>query len=144
MHLTQHTDYALRSLMYVAANPNKLVNIGAIAECYGISQSHLMKVAAALVKKGFLESVRGKGGGVRLAKAPEAINIGEVVRQLEPVKWVECMGRQNSCLLTSCCGLTGMLNGGAEAFLRHLDQFTLVDLLNQPTLALLYQPEISA
>ena len=80
MYLTQHTDYAMRVLIYTAINDDALVNISTIADTYGISKSHLMKVVTALVKGGFLASVRGKGGGLRLARAPENINLGAVVR----------------------------------------------------------------
>ena len=82
MYLTQHTDYGLRVLVYTAINDDTLVNIGTIAETYNISKSHLMKVVTSLVKGGFLVSVRGKGGGLRLADNPENINIGAVVRHL--------------------------------------------------------------
>ena len=97
MHLTQQTDYALRVLIYVAANRDKQVNITHIADDFGISKSHVMKVVSHLVRGGYLLSVRGKGGGIRLAKAPVNIGIGEVVRLLEPVQIVECMSTNNRC-----------------------------------------------
>ena len=143
MYLTQQTDYALRVLTYAAANSEGLVNIATIAEVYGISRSHLMKVATALVKGGFLDSVRGKGGGLRLSRPEEEIVIGDVVRHMEPMKLVECMGADNRCLLTSCCRLSSILNEAGQAFLAHLDKFTLSDLINQPTLDMLYTPKIS-
>ena len=143
MYLTQQTDYALRVLAYAAANSEELVNIATIAEVYGISRSHLMKVATALVKGGFLDSVRGKGGGLRLSRSEEEIVIGDVVRHMEPMKLVECMGADNRCLLTSCCRLSSILNEAGQAFLAHLDKFTLSDLINQPTLDMLYTPKIS-
>ena len=143
MYLTQQTDYALRVLAYAAANSEGLVNIATIAEVYGISRSHLMKVATALVKGGFLDSVRGKGGGLRLSRPEEEIVIGDVVRHMEPMKLVECMGADNRCLLTSCCRLSSILNEAGQAFLAHLDKFTLSDLINQPTLDMLYTPKIS-
>ena len=143
MYLTQQTDYALRVLAYAAANSEELVNIATIAEVYGISRSHLMKVATALVKGGFLDSVRGKGGGLRLSRPEEEIVIGDVVRHMEPMKLVECMGADNRCLLTSCCRLSSILNEAGQAFLAHLDKFTLSDLINQPTLDMLYTPKIS-
>ncbi len=143
MYLTQQTDYALRVLAYAAANSEGLVNIATIAEVYGISRSHLMKVATALVKGGFLDSVRGKGGGLRLSRSEEEIVIGDVVRHMEPMKLVECMGADNRCLLTSCCLLSSILNEAGQAFLAHLDKFTLSDLINQPTLDMLYTPKIS-
>ena len=143
MYLTHQTDYALRVLTYAAANSEGLVNIATSAEVYGISRSHLMKVATALVKGGFLDSVRGKGGGLRLSRPEEEIVIGDVVRHMEPMKLVECMGADNRCLLTSCCRLSNILNEASQVFLAHLDKFTLSDLINQPTLDMLYTPKIS-
>lgn len=140
MYLTQHTDYGLRVLIYAAANEGALVNIGTIAETYGISKSHLMKVVTALVKGGFLVGVRGKGGGLKLAAPADQINIGAVVRHLEPVQLVECMGSSQNCLLAPSCRLAGILNGAAAAFFQHLDGFTLADLLNPPTRKLILMP----
>ncbi len=142
MYLTQHTDYALRVLIYTAINDDALVNIGTIADTYGISKSHLMKVVTALVKGGFLTSVRGKGGGLKLAGAPEHVNIGAVVRHMEPMQMVECMGPNNDCLISPSCRLAGIIGGGINAFLNYLDGFTLADLLNKPTYDLLYLPKI--
>ena len=140
MYLTQYTDYALRVLIYTAANQDKLVNIGSIAEAYGISKSHLMKVVTALVKAGFLEGVRGKGGGLRLGKPAEEIRIGAVVRELEPFQMVECMGVNGNCILTPSCRLTGIVNGALQRFLQHLDGYTLADLMNQPLRDKLIEP----
>ena len=142
MYLTQHTDYGLRVLVYTAINDDTLVNIGTIAETYNISKSHLMKVVTSLVKGGFLVSVRGKGGGLRLADDPEKINIGAVVRHLEPMQVVECMSDNNECLITPSCRLTGIITGAIKAFFNHLDQFSLQDLLDKPTHDLLYTPRI--
>ncbi|MGN6736445.1 RrF2 family transcriptional regulator [Neisseria sp. P0022.S007] len=142
MYLTQHTDYGLRVLVYTAINDDTLVNIGTIAETYNISKSHLMKVVTSLVKGGFLVSVRGKGGGLRLADNPENINIGAVVRHLEPTQVVECMGDNNECLITPSCRLTGIITGAIKAFFNHLDQYSLQDLLDKPTYDILYTPRI--
>lgn len=142
MYLTQHTDYGLRVLIYTAVNDDALANISTIAETYGISKSHLMKVVAALVAGGFLNSVRGKGGGLKLARPAEQINIGAVVRHLEPVPLVECMRPDNACLITPGCRLMGILRGGMKAFFNHLDAFTLADLVNKRTYDLLYQQKI--
>lgn len=139
MYLTQHTDFGLRVLIYAAINDDTLVNISTIAETYQISKSHLMKVVTALVKNGFLDSVRGKGGGLKLSRAPEEINIGRVIRALEPMVLVECMGDKNGCLITPNCRLAGILNGANKAFINHLEGFTLADLINKPTYDLLYQ-----
>ncbi len=140
MYLTQYTDYALRVLIYAAANQDKLVNIGSIAEAYGISKSHLMKVVTALVKAGFLEGVRGKGGGLRLGKPAESIRIGEVVRELEPFPIVECMGNNGNCILTPSCRFAGVLDGALQQFLHYLDGYTLADLMNQPLREKLVEP----
>jgi len=142
MYLTQHTDYGLRVLVYTAINDDTLVNIGTIAETYNISKSHLMKVVTSLVKGGFLVSVRGKCGGLRLADDPEKINIGAVVRHLEPMQVVECMGDNNECLITPSCRLTGIITGAIKAFFNHLDQYSLQDLLDKPTYDILYTPRI--
>lgn len=142
MYLTQHTDYGLRVLVYTAINDDTLVNIGTIAETYNISKSHLMKVVTSLVKGGFLVSVRGKGGGLRLADNPENINIGAVVRHLEPMQVVECMGDNNECLITPSCRLTGIITSAIKAFFNHLDQYSLQDLLDKPTYDILYTPRI--
>ena len=142
MYLTQHTDYGLRVLVYTAINDDTLVNIGTIAETYNISKSHLMKVVTSLVKGGFLVSVRGKGGGLRLADNPENINIGAVVRHLEPMQVVECMGDNNVCLINPSCRLTGIITGAIKSFFNHLDQYSLQDLLDKPTYDILYTPRI--
>lgn len=142
MYLTQHTDYGLRVLIYTAINDDSLVNISTIADTYGISKSHLMKVVTALVKGGFLTSVRGKGGGLKLAMSADKINIGAVIRHLEPMQLVECMGENNDCLITPSCRLAGILGGAIKSFFNHLDGFTLEDLLNKPTYDLLYFPKI--
>lgn len=138
MYLTQQTDYALRVLMYAGANTEGLVNIATISETYNISKSHLMKVVTALVKGGFLHSIRGKGGGLRLACEPKLISVGAVVRYMEPMVLAECFGERNQCLLTPSCRLVHLLEGAKQAFLLHLDGFTLADLLaNQNTRNLL-------
>ena len=139
MHLTQQTDYALRVLIYTAINNEGLVNIAEIAKTYDISKSHLMKVVAALVKGGFLHSVRGKGGGLRLGKEPEQIRVGDVVRLTEPMVIAECFGENNECIISPHCRLANILNSGLKLFLTHLDNYTLADLLNAGTQKILYR-----
>ena len=130
MRLTTMTDYALRLLMYVAHNPGRLCTIAEIAEAYGISEAHLMKITHQLGQAGFLETLRGKGGGMRLAAPPAAVNLGAVVRAIEPdFTLVECFGRDNRCALTAYCRLAGVLGGALESFLAHLDRHSLADLL---------------
>ncbi len=142
MYLTQQTDYALRVLIYAAVNDDGLVNIADIAKAYDISRSHLMKVVTALVKGGFLASVRGKGGGLKLGRPAEAIKIGAVVRLMEPMPLVECFSEGNRCVITAHCRLANILYGSVSAFLHHLDGFTLADLINAPLHKMLHQPAI--
>lgn len=130
MRLTTMTDYAMRLLMYVAHNPDRLCTIAEIADSYGISEAHLMKITHQLGQAGFIETVRGKGGGMRLAAPPAKINLGTVVRSIEPdFSLVECFASGSSCVLTGRCRLAGIVAGALEGFLAHLDRYSLADLL---------------
>ncbi len=145
MHLTTMTDYSLRLLMYVAQHPDRLCTIGEVAAAYSISEAHLMKVTHQLGLHGWIETVRGKGGGMRLAHAPQRINLGDVVRSIEPdFNLVECFSGGSVCVLTGQCALTRVLGGALEAFSAHLDRHTLADLLPAATPAtapvVLHQP----
>lgn len=134
MRLTTMTDYAMRLLMYVAHQPDRLCKIAEIATAYGISEAHLMKITHQLGMAGFIETVRGKGGGMRLAAAPEKINLGQVVRRMEPdFALVECFAADNDCALTRGCRLAGLIADARDAFLAQMDRHTLADLvLPQP------------
>ena len=130
MRLTTMTDYALRLLMFVAQHPERLSTIAEVAQAYSISEAHLMKVTHQLALQGWIETVRGKGGGMRLAMEPQQINLGAVVRGMEPdFALVECLGASSQCTLTGDCGLTGVLQGALQSFMTHLDGFTLADLV---------------
>jgi Rrf2 family nitric oxide-sensitive transcriptional repressor len=130
MRLTLMTDYALRLLMYVAQHPARLCTISEVALAYDISEAHLMKVTHQLGLQGWIKTVRGKGGGMRLAHVPHDINLGAVVRGIEPdFALVECFGRGSRCVLTGHCSLAGVLGGALQDFLAHLDGFSLADLL---------------
>ena len=130
MRLTRHTDYALRMLMFLGTAQGRLVSIHDIARCYGVSENHLMKVAHRLGLLGFIETVRGRNGGLRLAKPPDKIRIGDVVRRTEEdLSLVECFGATNACRITESCRLRGMLGEALRAFLSVLDRYTLQDLL---------------
>lgn len=128
MRLTRYTDYAMRVLLYLGAQPDPqtLCSIADIARAYGISQNHLMKVVNDLVNAGYLASVRGRFGGVRLARGAADINVGEVVRHTEGGfhDLVDC----SSCIAAPACGLTGALRRAMAAFIGVLDGYTLADL----------------
>ena len=134
MRLTTMTDYAMRLLMYVGQRPDRLCTIAEVAGAYGISEAHLMKVTHQLGLAGWLETVRGKGGGMRLAAAPADINLGAVVRSVEPdFDLVDCLTTDNACRLTGHCRLTGIVSGALQSFMQHFDRYTLADLLPPST-----------
>ena len=129
MRLNTQTDYALRLLMHLAVNSARLVTIQEVSDRFSISRNHLMKLASALTHEGFVTSVRGRSGGLKLAKPPEQITVGAVVRCMEnDFAMVECFqtGR-GQCLITPVCRLKGVINGAVAAFLAELDRSTLAD-----------------
>ncbi len=136
MRLTVMTDYAMRLLMYVAREPDRLCTIPEVAEAHGISEAHLRKITHRLGQLGVLHTIRGVGGGIRLGEPAERINIGAVIREMES-DWslVDChVSEDNSCVLSGRCALSGVLDGALVAFLHHLDQYTLADVAS-PTKA---------
>ncbi len=142
MHITLHTDYALRVLIYLASNDERLPTIQEISERFDISRSHLMKVVNQLIRNGFVEGIRGKGGGLRLARPPAGIGIGDVVRKMETdLSLVECFTDTSRCLLTSSCMLRGVLDDALEAFFASLDKVTLAQLLGPAQRQILFMPQ---
>ena len=137
MRLTLHTDYALRMLLFLAMEPGKPRTIKDIATRFGISRNHLMKVAQTLVQSGFIESLRGRGGGLRLAREPATVRLGDVVRATEDgFTIVECFdGATNTCVVSAACGLRNPLQEALAAFLGVLDRHTLADLVKNPATA---------
>lgn len=132
MHLTQYTDYSLRILMFLATRQeDQLVRSKEIADIYGISNNHLIKIVRQLSTSGYIETIRGRSGGMRLAKDPSAINIGEVVRDMEEnFHIVECFDKENNrCIISDACRLKGVLNEALEAFITVLDKYTLGDMI---------------
>jgi Rrf2 family nitric oxide-sensitive transcriptional repressor len=131
MQLTRYSDYSLRVLIYLAVRPDHLATIEEIAQAYGISKAHLMKVVHQMGRAGFLETVRGRGGGFRLARAPEDITVGDVIRYTEDkMDLVECFDPETShCRIEPVCGLRGVLVEALDAFLKTLDRYTLADLV---------------
>ena len=133
MRLTAMTDYAMRLLMYVGRHPDRLCTIAEIAQAYGLSEPHLMKITHRLAQHGWLETIRGKHGGMRLARAPQDINLGAVVRDTEnDLTLVECFASDNACTLSGQCGLTAIIHGALQQFLQHLDRYTLADIMPGP------------
>ena len=131
LRLTVYTDYALRLLMYLALKDDGLATIAEVAESYGISKNHLMKVAHQLGVAGYVATVRGRSGGLRLAKPAEAIGLGEVVRHTEPdMALVSCFKPVNApCAIQQCCVLQSALEKAWLAFVEVLDGYTLSDLV---------------
>jgi Rrf2 family nitric oxide-sensitive transcriptional repressor len=142
MQLTSYTDYALRVLIYLALHDERLVTIAEMASAYGISKNHLMKIVYQLGQNGFVETVRGWGGGLRLGQLPERLSLGHIVRQMEPhFNIVECFDpTTNRCPITPVCGLTHVLFEARGAFMTVLDRYTLADLIpDRPALARLFE-----
>jgi Rrf2 family transcriptional regulator, nitric oxide-sensitive transcriptional repressor len=135
VRLTVYTDYALRMLMYLALRKDQLATIAEIAESYDISRNHLMKVAHQLGVAGFVETVRGRGGGLRLAKPVGSIGLGDVVRYTEPdMAIVSCFEAIDApCAIEPCCVLKRALKQARDAFLEVLDGYTLEDLVQPRT-----------
>ena len=131
MRLTDYTDYALRVLMFCAAHPERPVTIAELAERHGISKNHLMKVVNDLARQGFLQTTRGRGGGLRLLKAAQDIRIGDVVRASETdFRMVECFDAStNTCTLTPHCQLKGVIQSAQKSFMAELDRATLADVM---------------
>jgi len=131
MQLDKFTDYGLRVLMTLAVHDTKRMPTSAIASIYKVSEHHLAKVAAELTRGGFVNSERGRGGGLTLARSADKINIGAVVRHLkqdDPV--VECFGSNRSCCILPACGLRDPLREAQEAFFSALDGYSLADVTN--------------
>jgi Rrf2 family nitric oxide-sensitive transcriptional repressor len=133
MRLTSFTDYTLRVLIYLGAQRGKgrLATIGDIATAYGISENHLMKVVHHLARQGYIETTRGKGGGMRLARAPRDISLGGVIRGAEEdFALVECFqDGKPKCSIQGACTLRKVLSQAMDAFLAVLDAKTLESLL---------------
>jgi len=139
MHITQHTDYALRVLIFLASNEHRLPTIQEISERFEVSRSHLMKVVNQLIRNGFVEGIRGKGGGLRLARPASEILIGDVVRKMETdLVLVECFSDESRCLLTANCNLKGVFAHALEAFLAALDKVPLTQVLSPSQRQLLH------
>ncbi len=129
MRLTLHTDYALRVLTYAGIHADRLCSISEMASAYGVSRNHLVKVVHGLGRAGFLESARGRSGGIRLARPASEIGVGEVVRHAEDgFALIDC----GACRIAQGCRLTGIFGEAVAAFIGVLDRYTLADLVERP------------
>ncbi|WP_417719625.1 RrF2 family transcriptional regulator [Salipiger sp.] len=139
MRLSKFTDYAVRVCLYLGAHQGRTVPISEIAEAHGLSQSNLMKVVNQLVDGGFLRSVRGRSGGIALARPPAEIRMGEVTRHMEgDTAMVDC----STCILKGSCGIVRALKEAKAAFYQSLDRLSLADsvLAHPRTLPILLGP----
>ena len=132
MQLTLYTDYSLRVLIYLGLNPSRLTTITDIAQSYGISRNHLVKVVHNLATQGFIQTSRGRGGGILLARPASEINIGDVVRHTEVnFHLVECFDlERNTCPIAAACFLKSALYEAQKAFIAVLDNYTLASVLD--------------
>lgn len=132
MQLTHYTDYSLRVLVYLTLKHDTSVTISEIADYYKISRNHLVKIVNNLANLGYITTIRGKGGGMHLALPADKINIGEVVRNVEPnFDIVECFSAdKEGCRIEPVCKLKGILQSAADSFLTELDQYTLQDVIS--------------
>lgn len=137
MRLAEYTDYSLRVLMYCAARPERLVTITELADFHRVSRNHLMKIVTDLGRMGLLETMRGRGGGLRLLKDPAQIRVGDVVRACETdFRLAECFAPGRSqCTLNPSCRLKGVFAGALQAYFKELDAATLADIAGPATRA---------
>ncbi|MDV5172085.1 nitric oxide-sensing transcriptional repressor NsrR [Photobacterium rosenbergii] len=141
MQLTSFTDYGLRALIYLATLPQgELASITKVTEVYGVSRNHMVKIINKLGQLGYVETVRGKNGGIRLGMPADKIVVGDVVRAIEPLQIVNCS--EDFCHITPACKLKVILFDARQAFLNELDNHTLSEMIddNPPLRVLLGQP----
>lgn len=128
MQLTLFTDYALRSLIFLAARPDENSSVKEIAEHYGISRNHLVKVVHKMSTLGLIESSKGKGGGIKLAHDPAVMRLGDIIQKMENMEIVECFNRdRNTCRISEVCRLKHFLFEASGSFLQTLNKYTLAD-----------------
>ena len=129
MQITRFTDYGLRTLMYVAARSESIASVKEVSEQYGISRNHLVKVVHRLSQLGYIETTKGKGGGIKIAKGTEKLRLGELIKQLEPnMNMVECFdAKTNTCRITGSCQLKHYLFEATQSFINTMNKYTLAD-----------------
>lgn len=131
MRLTRFTDYSLRVLIYLGLQQDRLVTIRSISDAFGISRNHLMKVVSLLTRMDYLKAQRGPGGGIRLARAPDQINLAEVILDTEEdLAMVECFDESGKCVITPACRLQHIIAEALDAYMDTFKSHTLADLMN--------------
>lgn len=143
MQLSLHADYALRVLIYLGTHPDRVISTQEISEAYGISRNHLVRVVQTLAEHSYVLVQPGRSGGVKLARDPKTITLGDVVRQVEPnLRLVECFDpKTNKCPIVSACVLQGMLREALQAFVVSMNRYTLAEVLTttaQPKLVQIF------
>lgn len=136
MQITRFTDYGLRTLMYVAARSENIASVKEVSEHYGISRNHLVKVVHRLSQLGYIETTKGKGGGIKIAKGTEKLRLGELIKQLEPnMNMVECFdAKTNTCRITGSCQLKHYLFEATQSFINTMNKYTLADTVQNKEL----------
>ena len=131
MQLSLRADYSLRVLVYLGTRPERVVTTQEVSAAYGISKHHLVRVVRTLAQHGYAQIHTGRSGGITLAREPEAIRLGDVVRDSEPnMRLAECLDREtNTCRIAPCCALKGILAEALDSFLATLNRYTLTDIL---------------
>lgn len=133
MQLSLYADYSCRVLIYLAVMKEEKSSIREISQAYGISANHLVKVVHNLGKLGYIQTSRGRGGGISLGRLPSEISIGKVIRETEPgFDLVECYSSRNTCPIASVCGLKFVFGEALQSFLKVLDSYTLADIIKDP------------
>lgn len=131
MHITRYSDYCLRTLIFLALQGDRLATIQEVSASYDISKNHLMKIVYQLAQKGYIDSIRGKNGGIRLGRAPGKINLGTLFKEVEQSFAIaECFSSTNRCTITPACHMKKILSEALAAFLAVLDKYTLADLVS--------------
>ncbi len=137
MQLTSFTDYGLRTLMYLAAHPDRLSSVKEISDYHSISRNHLVKVVHRLSQLGYIDTTKGKGGGIRIAKDMKKMRLGDIITKLEPNMYmVECFDKKtNTCKITGSCQLKHYLSEATKKFIETMNEYTLADATNSSVAA---------
>lgn len=138
MRFSTFSDYSLRVLMYLTGTRDRLATISEISRAYGISENHLMKVVHQLGKAGYIETVRGKGGGMRLAQEPQDILVGEVFRRTEnDCQLVDCMSPHSTCRIRGSCRAKNVMGEALAAMFAVMNRYSIADMVDRPAATLL-------